>query len=401
MGLGLSPFAHQLFELRIAALGQHDTHGGEQVAFAVLRGKALAFEAEGAPGAGAGRNGKLDRAFERRHAHLGAEHRLVERDRKLEPQIGTCARKQRMRRDRDDDQKIASTAASAGGPLPFQPDGLAVVQPGRDLHVDLPAGGQLHALVRTLGRFQQGDGQRGGDVAADTKVLLLELETAGLPRTRGTPKRLLQNILEAAEAAKSAAAPAGVLKAVAPEAKRFKNAFPAKAATRPAPGAETLKALEARLALGVDLAAIEGLALVRLAQNFVSSVQLGKARGCLRVVFVGVWMQLLRLPAESSFDLGGTRCLRHPQDVIGVTHAQSLLSHVAIGYAGHRPNYSCSMWGAAPQTATRDANPGRVNRASDRARPLAPPDDVIVSMRFQGCVRQRWKRALRRSALSI
>src|SRR5262249_20815639 len=125
MGLGLSPFAHQLLELRIAALGQYETHRGEQIAFAVLHGKALAFEAEGAPRAGAGRNGKFDRAFERRHAHLGAEYRLVERDRKLEPQVGTTARKQRMRRDRDDDQKIANTSACAGGPLPFQPDGLA------------------------------------------------------------------------------------------------------------------------------------------------------------------------------------------------------------------------------------------------------------------------------------
>src|SRR5262249_1969363 len=160
----------------------------------------------------------------------------------------------------------------------------------------------------------------------------------------------------------AAGAAAGVLKAVAPEAERFKNAFPAEAAARPAPAAETFEALETRLALGVDLAAIEGFALVRFAQDFISSVQLGKARGCLRVMLVGVRMQLLRLPAERTFDLGGTRCLRHPQDVIGVTHAQSLLSHVAIGYAGHRPNYSCSMWGAAPETATRDANPGRVER---------------------------------------
>src|SRR5262249_38099369 len=187
------------------------------------------------------------------------------------------------------------------GPLPFQPDGLAIAQPGRDLHVDLPPGRQLHALVRALGRFRQGDGQRGSDVPADTKVLLLEVETA---RTRRAPERLLQDIFEAAKSATGAAA--GVLKAVAPPAERFKSAFPAEAAARPAPGAETLKALEARLALGVDLAAIEGLALVRLAQDFIGSVQLGKARGCPRVMLVGVRMQLLRLPAERTFDLGGT-----------------------------------------------------------------------------------------------
>src|SRR5262249_42315125 len=98
-----------------------------------------------------------------------------------------------------------------------------------------------------------------------------------------------------------------MLKAVAPEAERFKNAFPAKAATRPAPGAETLKALETRLAVGVDLAPIEGLALVRLAQNFVSSVQLGNARGRPWVVLVSVRMQLFRLLAESTFGLAGPR----------------------------------------------------------------------------------------------
>src|SRR5262249_61753824 len=81
---------------------------------------------------------------------------------------------------------------------------------------------------------------------------------------------------------------------------------------------------ETRPVPGVDLDAFEGFALVSLAQNFISSVQLGKPRRCPRVVLVGVRMQLLGLPAESALDLGGTRGLRHPQDVIGVTHPQSL-----------------------------------------------------------------------------
>src|SRR5262245_5295721 len=145
-----------------------------------------------------------------------------------------------------------------------------------------------------------------------------------------------------------------MLKAVAPEAGRFKNAFPAKAATRPAPGAETLKALETRLALGVDLAAIEGLALVRLAQNFVSSVQLGKVRSRPRVVLVGVRMQLLGLPAESALDLGGTRCLRHPQDVIGVTHAQSLVATSPLVMPGTAPTTpaKCGEQGPRSQRGT-------------------------------------------------
>jgi hypothetical protein len=81
-----------------------------------------------------------------------------------------------VRRDRDSDQEVADTAAGAGGPLPFQTDGLAVVQPGRNLHLNLPTGRQLHALVRTLGRFRQRDRQRSSDVPTATPEILLELE---------------------------------------------------------------------------------------------------------------------------------------------------------------------------------------------------------------------------------
>ena len=71
-----------------------------------------------------------------------------------------------------------------------------------------------------------------------------------------------------------------------------KSALAAKAAT-PAPTAEAFKALEARLAFGVDLAAVEGLALVGFAEDLVGGIELGEARGRLRIVLVGVRMQLL------------------------------------------------------------------------------------------------------------
>src|SRR5215831_8398906 len=266
IGLGLAPFAHQLFKVRVVPLGQHDPHRGEQIAFSLFRGKALALEAKGTPGTSAGTNVQLDRAIERRHAHLGPEHRLVERDRKLEPQIRAGARKQRMRRDRDGDEKVAGTAAGAGESLPFQADGLALVQSGGDLDVDLPASRELHALVRALGRFRQRDRKRSGDVLAGAaQILLLELEAAARSsRTSGASERFLQDILEAAEAAKTTAAAAGLLKAITPPAEGFENALRAEAAL-PATMAESLKALESRLAFGVDLAAIESLALALLA----------------------------------------------------------------------------------------------------------------------------------------
>ena len=104
MGLCLPPFAHELFELHIAALGQHDTHGREQIAFAVFGGKALAFEAEGAPAAGSRRDGELQRALERRHPHLGPERRLVERHRQIEPQVSAIEREDGIRRERHGDK---------------------------------------------------------------------------------------------------------------------------------------------------------------------------------------------------------------------------------------------------------------------------------------------------------
>jgi hypothetical protein len=61
------------------------------------------------------------------------------------------------------------------------------------------------------------------------------------------------------------------------------------AATGAAPG----KTLEARLALGVDLAAIEGLALGLIADDFVSRVQLGEPCRRRLVGLVGIRMQLL------------------------------------------------------------------------------------------------------------
>src|SRR5262249_32896212 len=149
--------------------------------------------------------------------------------------------------------------------------------------------------------------------------------------------------------------------AAAPEADASKTASPAEAAARPTPAAETFEALETRLALGVDLAAIEGFALVRFAQDFISGVQLGKARGCLRVMLVGVRMQLLRLPAERTSDLGGTRGLRHPQDLIGLTHPQSLSGTSPLVMPGTAPTIlaQCGEQGPRPQRGT----PTRTGRA--------------------------------------
>ena len=152
------------------------------------------------------------------------------------------------------------------------------------------------------GGLRQRDGQRGRDVltaAARGQILLLEIEHRRPPGRRGpgAAERFLQEIFEASEAAKAAARapPPARPKPSRPQVKV--SNWPPCARARTAPGAEPFKALKARLAFGIDLAAIEGLALVGFAEDLVGRVELGEARGRLRVVLVGVRVQLLGLPA--------------------------------------------------------------------------------------------------------
>jgi hypothetical protein len=88
------------------------------------------------------------------------------------------------------------------------------------------------------------------------------------------------------------------------------------------------KALKTRLALGIDLAAIELLALVLVADDLVGRVQLGKARRGFRIVLVGIGVMLLGKLAIGAFDRRSTGAPRHPQDLIGVTHPSRLLREI-------------------------------------------------------------------------
>ena len=163
----------------------------------------------------------------------------------------------------------------------------------------------------------------------------------------GAAERFLQNILETSEAPKSPGASAGAAESIASPSEGFELAVLARTGTPPA--AEPFKALKARFSFGVDLAAIEGLALVRFAENLISGVQFGKARGRLRVVLVGVRVQLLGLPPERALDLRGARVLRYPQDVVGVTHPQCL--------PGAQARCRSSCWAVAPTARNNVGTP--------------------------------------------
>jgi len=134
----------------------------------------------------------------------------------------------------------------------------------------------------------------------------------------------------------------------------FQNARPparrAGAGTR---SADTLEAREARLAFGVDLAAIEGLALLVVADDLIGGVQLRKARRRFRIVLIGVRVQLLGELTEGAFDLRFVRGLRNPQDLIGVAHRVSFsVKWSSVG--SRRCRRLCVlMWGSSDADATR------------------------------------------------
>ena len=95
---------------------------------------------------------------------------------------------------------------------------------------------------------------------------------------RATAEHAAQDVLEAAAARAAAAAALERRKPSGPKLKLSKaRRLPDRNRRRPA-ARRSLEALEARLALGVDLAAVERLALVVVADDLVGGVELGKAR---------------------------------------------------------------------------------------------------------------------------
>src|ERR1700716_253749 len=200
--------------------------------------------------------------------------------------------------------------------LPLQPDLLAGRDAGGNLDIEFLAGRQPDALLRALdGLFQR---HRHGDaeIEIDRDPAGIELESTARagPRAarRGAAEHAVENVLETAAAAE----PSGA--AAAAEGVGLK---PARARTRVA----AWKALEARLALGIDLAAIELLALVLVADDLVGRIDFGKARGGLRIVLVVVGVVLLGKLAIGALDRRSAGAPRHPQDLIGVAHPSRLL----------------------------------------------------------------------------
>ena len=182
----------------------------------------------------------------------------------------------------------------------------------------------MHARLGALGGIGQADRHLGMHIltGGGTGEILLLKRRAETARTAArAAKHVAQNVFEAAGT--TAAAPA--LKAVRSET----EALEMRAARSEARAAARLRAvafvtLEARLALGVDFAVVERLALLVVAGDLVGGIQLGEARGRLGIVLVGVGMQLLGEPPVGALDLSLARTLRYPQNLVGVAHPSKL-----------------------------------------------------------------------------
>ena len=214
---------------------------------------------------------------------------------------------------------------------------LAVHDADRNLDVDVLAVRQVQPLSGTVGRVRQRNRHFGLNVGADAEILRLEV---GAATASAAAKSFPQNIFKAAAEPAAAAgfstaapAPGGASKAFRTKAEAFEIAVAAETSTRISAAAKTL---EAGLAFGIDLAAVERLALVLVFEELMRGVELGKARRRLRIVLVGVGMQLFCLAPIGALDVGRARLAIDPQNLIGITHPQGTPLVFRAGPAAHR-----------------------------------------------------------------
>ena len=198
--------------------------------------------------------------------------------------------------------------------------------------------GRCSRWVEPLAASVQRNRHFGLNVGADTEILRLEV---GAGTAGAAAKSFPQNILEAAaETAattgfSAAPAPGGAGEAFRTEVETFEIAVAAEAGARVG-AAAAAKTMETGLALGIDLAAIERLALVLVFEDLMRGVELGKARRRLRIVLVGVGMQLFCQAPIGALDVGRARLAIEPQDLIGITHPQATPLVFRAGPAAHR-----------------------------------------------------------------
>ena len=247
-------------------------------------------------------------SFERGHRHFRAQRRLVEGDRPIEPQIAPLDLEQRMRGDAHRHQRVARLAAhDAGLALAFQADLLAILHARRHANFQRAAARQRDARACAPRRLLQRNRHRCVHIGAVGG--LARARAAGLARrATGIGEQLGKNV-GGVEALRAAAAAAHV---------EFEILEARRAASRTRP----FEPVEFRLAVGVDLAAVEGGALLVVAEQIVGLGRLVEALLGARILgLVGV-VGLGQL-AVGLFDVVDACRLGQAQYLIWIAHMES------------------------------------------------------------------------------
>lgn len=228
----------------------------------------------------------------------------------------------RMGAETDLHQRIAGLAAHyrARIALPFQPDDLSVLDVGRQLHGKLAAVGKdCRDPLRRRDILNR-------NVERDVQILPGRRTASGRTTTallrKGLPENLAEQVVPADGRATACATRAGSTGTTATEFPAHAAGATALAAPKTAerPAGPGLEALKFRLALGVDLTAIERATRLLVTENLVSLIESGKPLLRLRIILILVGMMLLREFAEGCLDVLGLGCPGDAQHLIRVAH---------------------------------------------------------------------------------
>src|SRR6185312_586205 len=186
--------------LQLGVVGRNVDFDGHQLvaAFPVLGCKAATLEAQHPPRRGTLGNGHHDRAFGRRDLHLRAERALLERHRKIEPDVVALAGIEAMGSNLDGDDGVAA-AARPFLTLAAEADSGSVLQPLRKFQIDRLAVGEGDTLRLQRHRILERHLQPIGDVGAllwRSGTLAESTERTSGASTAGTAEQAFEQVAQ-------------------------------------------------------------------------------------------------------------------------------------------------------------------------------------------------------------
>src|SRR5579863_8135725 len=249
IGMVRRPFLEKAHEIGIGRVGQGDAQLHILVAGAGSRRNALALETQRRATIRAARHLDGDRTVDRRHRDGRTEHGLDQGDRNVDMDIELLAREERVRLDLDFEVGVALRAA--------QTQLLAILDAGRNRHVERAAIGQGDAMLAAARRLEKRDEQ-----------MLRRTLGLGFGLTRAAPpaiEKFGDDIVEAAKGLGTGALIAACATTAAESAEAAAEST-ARAGTR----ATIVEATHALGAVRTDLAAVIPCTLLRIREEIVS-----------------------------------------------------------------------------------------------------------------------------------